>query len=158
MKSLLSILAAPLLLTACDAEVRTPANGDEKVALSADANGSVKFDMPFAKGNLKLPNAMMASGDFDIDGVTLPKGSRMTGFNLNAGDGNEARVDMSFIAPAPPAETGRYFLASFKDKGMQAAMSGGAIKGKTKDGSPFVMRLVPNGSGTRGTIELSTKS
>lgn len=150
----LGLIAPLLLLGACDAEVRTPAEGDEKVRIAADETGQVKFDLPFAKGGIKLPAAMMSEADLDIDGVKMIPGGKLTGFNVDAGEGSGAKVRLSFTAPVAPAEAQRYFVEGFGKQGVEARAADGVITGKTRKGDDFVMRLAPDGSGTKGTIEI----
>lgn len=157
MRMLLAV-ASLVVLTACDAEVRAPVQGEEKVTLAANADGRVSFDLPFAKGDIKLPAGLMENSNFDIDGVKMIPGGQMTGFNLNAGEGKQARINMTFSAPASPDEVKRYFIDQFKAQSIEAAMTADAIKGTTNDGSDFVMRFAPQGTGTNGTIEIVTNS
>lgn len=150
----LLLLALPLTLAACDVETRSPTTNDEKVSLKADADGRIAFNLPFAKGEVKLPAEMMRNSNFDIDGVKMIPGGHITGFNLDAQGEGAAKVNLSFEAPVTPAEVRSYFLDQFKEHGVAVAAAGEAISGASKDGTDFVMRFVPDGSGTKGTIEL----
>ncbi|MGE5562837.1 MAG: hypothetical protein ACM3ZV_05940 [Bacillota bacterium] len=147
--------SAPILLCAllgaCD--VHSSSGDGKNVTINADASGNIAFNVPFVKGQLKVPAGVMHNGDFDIDGVKLMPGSKMTGFNLDAHDKN-ATVEMAFTAPAAPDEVRAYFLDQFKQKGVEAAPAGDAISGKSKDGAPFVIHVTPNGTGSNGTIEI----
>ena len=75
------------LLAACNVHSKNPADGDENVSIHADESGHVSFNLPIAQGKVKLPEGMMHNGDFDIDGVKLMPGSKVTGFNLDAANG-----------------------------------------------------------------------
>ncbi len=55
----IAALTPLLLLAACKAEVREPAAGDETVQMRADADGRVAFNLPFAKGEIKLPTGVI---------------------------------------------------------------------------------------------------
>lgn len=143
-----------LLLTACKAEVREPAAGDERVQMKADADGRVAFNLPFAKGEIKLPTGVMSNANFDIDGVKMMPGATLTGFNLDAGNDQPGKVNFTFTAPASPEEVKSYFVEQFKAQGVEAALAADAIQGTTKDGATFLMRFAPQGSGTNGTIQL----
>ena len=152
-----AVLALPLLLAGCDVETRNPAQGDNKVSLNADASGNVAFDFPFAEGRIKLPAGMMENSDFDLDGVKLMPGAKMTGFRVDA-DNGPAKVDLSFTAPLPPAEARNYFVQQFEEKGVSAAAAGDSISGTSKDGTAFVIRFAgADGGTTNGTIELRPK-
>jgi hypothetical protein len=135
---------------------KSPADGDENVSIKADENGQVAFDVPFANGQFKLPEGAMHKGNFDIDGVKLPPGSSMTGFNLDAHD-KGATVDMGFTAPGAPDQVRSYFLDQFKQKGVEASASGDGVSGKSKDGSLFTIHLQPAGGGSQGKIEIQSK-
>ena len=154
MRALL-ICLLPLAATACDIDAKMPAEGGkEKVAITANADGNVKFDLPIAKGEIKLPAAMMANSDFDIDGVKMVPGGKITGFNVNAGEDQGAKVDLSFTAPTAPAAVRGYFLEQFKAKGIDAEATGEGVSGTTKDGDRFSMSFAPQGSGTQGSIRI----
>jgi hypothetical protein len=143
-----------LLLAACEAEVRAPAGNDETVQMKADADGRVAFNLPFAKGELKLPAGIMSNADFNIDGVKIMPGAESTGFNLDAGKGNPGKVNLTFTAPASPEKVKTYFLDQFRAQGVEAAMVADAVQGTTKSGGTFLMRFAPAGGGTTGTIAL----
>lgn len=146
-----------LLLAACKGEVREPAAGDEKVQMTADADGKVAFNLPFAKGEIKLPTGVMSNANFDIDGVKMMPGAKLTGFNLDAGDNQPGKVNFTFTAPASPEQVANYFLEQFRAKGMEAKVNADLLQGTTSDGDRFQMRFAPQGSGTSGTIMLESK-
>ena len=79
-----------------------------------------------------------------------------TGFNVDAADHN-ATVEMSFTAPASPDEVRSYYIGQFKKQGLEVALAGDAIAGKTKDGSPFTIQVGPAASGSRGKIVIQDK-
>jgi hypothetical protein len=154
---LLAGLALPLLFTGCDAEVGEAAERREKVTIAADADGQVRFDLPFAKGNIKLPAAMMGHSDFDIDGVKMFPGGKITGFNVDAQEG-KADVNLAFTAPAAPAEVRSYFLKEFEAKGVDAEAKGEGIEARSKEGDTFTMAFAPQGSATQGSIRILAKN
>ena len=143
-----------LLLSGCDADVTLPPKDSGAVQMKADADGRVAFNLPFAKGEIKLPAAMMAEGKLNLDGVQLPEGSKMSGFNLDAKDGQPAKVNLSFKAPMQPEAVKQHFLQQFSKEGVQAEVAGDAIQGTTKEGTKFALRLTPDGGGTSGTISI----
>lgn len=153
MLKLLAVMSL-LMLAACEAEVKAPVAGDETVQMSADADGRVAFNLPFAKGEVKLPTGALSNANFDIDGVEMMPGAKLTGFNLDAGAQQPGKVNFTFSAPAAPAAVAAYFTEQFRAKGVEAAAVGDAIQGTTKDGGRFLMRFAQQGSGTSGTIEL----
>lgn len=153
----IAALTPLLLLAACKAEVREPATGDESVQMKADADGRVAFDLPFAKGEIKLPTGAFSNANFDIGGVKMMPGAKMTSFNLDAGGDRPGKINFTFTAPATPDEVSRYFVEQFRAKGMEASAQAGSLQGKTAEGDNFQMRFAPQGSGTNGTIVIDTK-
>jgi len=151
MKSV-ALLALFPLLAACHVQSKDAAKSDENVSINADGSGQVAFDLPFAKGEVKLPGSIMAKGNLDIDGVKLMPGSKMTGFSLHGGD-KGSTVHMTFTAPQSPDEVRAYFLDEFKAKGLHAQLSGDAVTGTSKDGSPVTIHVEQAGSGSQGTID-----
>jgi hypothetical protein len=151
-----TILLLVPLLAACDVHTKNPANGDDNVSINADSSGQVAFNFPFAKGEVKLPAAMMHNGHFDIDGVKLMPGSSVTGFNLDSRN-DHSIVDVSFTAPASPDQVRSYFLDQFKQKGVEAELAGDAVTGKSKDGDPFTIQVGPAATGSQGKITIQDK-
>ncbi|WP_300974357.1 hypothetical protein [Sphingomonas sp. LHG3406-1] len=149
---------ALLVLASCDAEMTTPAEGDEKVKMAADADGRVSFDMPFAKGEIKLPAKMLAETDFNIDGVKMVPGGTITGFNLDADKNQPARVNLTFAAPTSPEAVKAYFVEQFRAKEMELKETAEGLSGVSKEGDKFLMTFVPQGSGTSGSIRIDSQS
>jgi hypothetical protein len=142
-------------LAACDMHTKKPVDGDEKVNIKADESGQVTFDVPFASGKVKLPAGSLTGSDFDIDGVKMIPGGTITSFNLDAGD-KGGTVSFGFKAPAPADEVRAYFADQFSKKGVEAAVVGDSVTGKTKDGEPFVVRVEPAAQGSQGTITIQS--
>ena len=149
------LLLVPLL-AGCNVHSRNPANGDENVSIHADDSGHIAFNLPIAEGQVKVPTSMMHNGNFDIDGVKLMPGSSVTGFNLDAHD-HGATVDMSFTAPASPDAVRAYFVDQFKKQGVEAALAGDSVTGKSKDGNPFAIQVRPAPNGSQGKIVIQDK-
>lgn len=144
------------LLAACNVHSKNPAAGDSDVTIKADESGNVAFDLPFVKGQMKVPSGFMHNGDFDIDGVKLPPGSSVTGFSVFARD-KGSTVNMSFNAPTSADETRSYFVDQFKKQDVEAALAGDAVTGTTKDGDPFTIEVSPTGNGSQGKIVIQDK-
>ena len=149
------LLLVPML-AACNMHSKNPADGDENVSIHADESGHIAFNLPIAEGKLKVPASIMHDGNFDIDGVKLMPGSSVTGFNVDAANDN-ATVDMSFTAPASPDEVRSYYVDQFKKQGVEVALAGDAVAGKSKDGSPFTIQVSPAASGSQGKIVIHDK-
>ena len=152
MRSLALLVLVPLV-AGCNVDTKYPKDGDENVMINASENGQVTFNVPFASGQVKLPEGMMKDGDIDIDGVKMIPGGTMSGFNVDAGD-KGATVHLAFKAPGSPDNVRAYFLEQFKAKGVVAAASGTAVSGTTRDGNPFVIDVEPVGQGSQGTITI----
>jgi hypothetical protein len=148
-------LALPLL-AGCNVHSKNPANGDENVTIQADENGSIAFNLPIAEGKLKVPAGFMHNGNFDIDGVKLPPGSSVTGFSVFARD-KGSTVNMSFNAPGSPDQVRSYFVDQFKKQGVEAALAGNAVSGKSKDGNSFTIEVSPGANGSHGKIVIEDK-
>ena len=144
------------LLAGCNVQSKNPADGDENVSIHADESGHVSFNVPFARGQVKLPEGAMNSGEFDIDGVKMIPGGTITGFNLDAGH-EGGTVHFAFKAPASPENVRAYFVDQFRRKGVKAAVAGSSVSGETKDGDPFTISVEPVGQGSQGTIRIQSK-
>jgi hypothetical protein len=152
------VLLTPLaLLGGCNVHSKNPADsGDENVTINADENGSVAFNLPFVKGEVKVPSGFMHNGNFDIDGVKLMPGSQVAGFSVFAAD-KGSTVNMTFTAPAPPDGVRSYFVDQFRKQGVEAAIAGDSVSGKSKDGSPFTIQVGPAASGSQGKIVIHSE-
>jgi len=147
------LLVLPLLAS-CNVDTKYPANGDEHVAINADDSGKVSFNLPFASGEVKLPQSMMHNGDVDIDGVKLMPGSKVTGFSVMADEGKKSTVNIAFSAPKPPAEVRSYFASEFARQGAQTAVSGDSVTATTKKGDEVAITVAPEGAGSAGKIAI----
>lgn len=145
------------VLAACHVQGKDAGASDDNVSINADGNGKVAFDLPFAKGEVKLPAAMTSKGNIDIDGVKLMPGSKVTGFSLFGGD-KGSTVHMAFTAPQSADEVRAYFLDQFRRKGLDAKATAEGINGTAKDGSPVVIKVSAAGSGSQGTIDARDKN
>jgi len=153
-RSILLVVAA--LLGGCNVHSQNPANDNGHVTIKADDSGNIAFNLPFVEGQVKVPASFMHDGNFDIDGVKLPPGSSVTGFSVFAQD-KGSTVNMSFTAPASADAARSYFVDQFRKKGVEVALAGDAVSGKTKDGSPFTIQVGPAASGSQGKIVIQSK-
>jgi hypothetical protein len=64
---------------------------------------------------------------------------------------------MTFTAPASPDQVRSYFVDQFRKQGVDAAIAGDAVSGKSKDGNPFVIEVSPAANGSQGRIEIQDK-
>jgi len=134
---------------------KNPANDNGTVTINASDSGQVEFNLPFVSGSVKLPEGVMHNGNFDIDGVKMVPGGKITGVSVFAAD-KGSNVDIAFSASTPPDQTRAYFLDQFKQKGAQVALAGNAITGKTKDGDAFTINVGPAAQGSQGMIAIKS--
>lgn len=144
------------LLAGCNVHSKNPADGDDNVSIHADQSGQIAFNLPIAEGKLKIPGNFMHEGDVDIDGVKMMPGSTLTGFNLDSHN-EVSNVQMSFTSTASPDEVRSYYVDQFKKQGVEAAIAGDAITGKSKDGGPFTIQVSPAANGSQGKIVIQDK-
>lgn len=147
-----AFLALPLVLAGCNVHSKDKADGDDNVSIAGDAGGNISFDVPFAKGQLKIPEGFVHGGDVDIDGVKLMPGSQVTNFSMNSRD-KVSNVVIDFTSPQAPDQVRAYFVDQFRKQGAEAAVSADIVTGKSKDGNPFTIQVTPSGSGSQGKIQ-----
>jgi hypothetical protein len=135
-------------------DVSTDAKSEEgsTVAISADSEtGKVSFKVPGIDANVTLPKTMMDETRFDIDGVKLYPGSKVSKVNVNAdetGLGSEANVKIGFNAPAGTEKVRAWFAKGFAEKGIKATPTPTGFTGVTADGDAFTLSLVATAQGT----------
>ena len=160
----LSLLAPALLLAACDQSgagttmsIDAGAGADNGFAATVSNQGEVAINSPVFSGKLKLPKLDMDAEDFDMNGVHLYPGSRITGIDVQSrgtGDGKgDGRVRVSFDSPAAPHAVLGWFQERLNHAGFKVAPDRSNLTGTTDDNKPFRMELAPAGENkARGTI------
>lgn len=171
-------LATPaLLLSACSEsttaekkvegeveQVTINAKGEDggAVTITADSKGSrIKIDGDGVHINADLPgiDGLDVGSDFDIDGVRLYPGAKITSVNVNADagkpEGKQGQVDFGLAAPAAPATVLNWYTKAFAAKGIATTTKGGTLTGTSKDGDAFAIELAPEGTGSKGKIRVS---
>ena len=145
MRAFLLLTIATLPLAACD--IQKSSKDDKTVTFNASENGAVAFQVPGVKGKIKLPGAIMAHGDMDIDGVKLLPGS-----HIGSVRAEDKVVSIGFTSPNSVAEVRDYYAKQFADKGVTATLAGNKFSGTTEDGDAFTLDLVEADGKTAGTI------
>jgi hypothetical protein len=165
-----AILLPALALVACsDADNRSGADfnitGDfsnrSDVAITADSDtGKVGVKLPGFEAKLNLPKAMLDKSNFELDGVKLFPGSKVTAVNVDAGsESKDNSVRIAFSAPAKPGIVRDWFVKAFTDKSVSVTPNAAGLSGTDKDGSPFTMTLADSGGDvTTGTIVMTDQS
>jgi hypothetical protein len=120
-------------------------NGDGSVLAGFDGNGEASIDTPFFKGKVTLPNVKL-----DMNGVHLYPGSTIGSVNITAKNKPDAEEDghvrVAFTSPASPAAVRDWFKTKLTSAGFTLTAEGNGLTGKTNEGEPFALDLVPNGS------------
>lgn len=155
MRNLALVAVAALALAGCGEKEKKAANPtgvavwDDGKPAAAESGDKGKFAMNLPGFDLKmdLPQAMFDKSDFEIDGVKLYPGSKITAMAIaKPKSGGEANVDIGFVAPADPAAVRAYFVKAFGDR-LETGAADGALSGETSDGDVFTIDLAPAANG-----------
>ena len=168
----LAFLIPPMmLLAACGSEEKKADEGTQ-VSINADGDGGgVKIRTGKDGGNLKIGGEGVAidvdipdfvdldiESDFDIDGVKLYPGSKVTKVDVDANDKNgadKATVKLGFTSPAAPTKAADWMAGEFAKKGVKVTRSGDTLAGKDKDGADFRINFVPDGANAKGEVVIT---
>lgn len=164
-----SLLILPLmLLAACGQGDRDQANaGGAEININAgDKDGGVQITS--GKGGSKLAikgdgvdldfdlpdfSKIDVAADFDIDGVKLYPGSKVTSVNVDASDksgADKAIVKLGFTSPTTPAKAAAWMAGEFAKQKVRVTRSGDTLTGKSEDGDDFTIRFSPDGANAKG--------
>ncbi|WP_219892331.1 hypothetical protein [Aquisediminimonas profunda] len=154
-RSILLSTLAVLALSACGSR-DDGKDKDGVVAINADSKtGKVDVKLPGFSANLNLPKIMLDHSNFDLDGVKLYPGSKVRGVVVNAGEGDKAKVRVSFESPADQGKVKDWFKSAFGEHEVAFSETQTGFSGKTNDGDAFVLTLTPKGeAATSGTIDI----
>jgi hypothetical protein len=152
----LLVLALPIaLLAACDGKDGTAItlNADSaegNVVASIGSNGQMALNAPGISGSIKLPAIKLDADDFDMNGVHLYPGSKISGMNIDGHDrpgrDDDGQVKVSFESPASPGTVRDWFARKFSDAGFKVTPSASGLTGTTEEGKPFRLDLAPKGT------------
>ena len=165
----LAFLIPPMmLLAACGSEEKKTGEGAEVSINAGDEHGGVQIKTGKDGGNIKIGGDGAAidinipdfvdldiESDFDIDGVKLYPGSKVTKVDVDANDKNgadKAVVKLGFTSPAAPTKAADWMAGEFAKKGVKVTRSGDALAGKDKDGSDFKINFAPDGTNAKGEV------
>jgi hypothetical protein len=162
---LVPALAPLLTLAACDSggtgtSISFTGNTDDGNGGGATMNGAtgeVKVDVPGFQGSFKLPKIQMTADNFDLNGVHLPPGSKIRGFNVDAGESakDDGKVTVAFDAPTDAAGVRSWFNERLPKAGYAVHADGSGLVGTTDDKKPFVLKLDEGDAGhAKGTITI----
>ncbi len=160
-----------LALTACGSnaddgktgtDISIDAVSDEGNPIKASSDGKtgeVAINLPGFKANIAMPKINLDADNFDIDGVKLYPGSKVTSMKVEALGGNKdsGNVRISFDAPAAPDVVKAWFLEKMSDnKKFAVSTTPTGLTGTNKDGDPFTLDLQPGEAGhSIGSIAIS---
>jgi len=165
----LAFLIPPImLLAACGSEEKKSGEGTE-ISINAEGDGGgVKIQTGKDGGKIKIGGDGAAididvpdfvdldiESDFDIDGVKLYPGSKVTKVDVDANDKNgadTATVKLGFTSPAAPTKAADWMAGEFAKKGVKVTRSGDTLAGKDKDGADFRINFVPDGATAKGQV------
>ena len=170
-----SILILPALVLAGCGDSNTAGKGDEPnvdiaiggadgddVSVKADEKGgsvSINADGVSIKADIPGLDDLDIKSDFDIDGVKLYPGAKITSFKLGADaskpEGEQGIVRFGLSAPAAPAVVLDWYVKAFAAKGVATTLKGSALTGTSKDGDDFTFTLTPDGTGSKGEVKIS---
>ena len=157
-----------MLLAACGSEEKKSGEGTEVSINAGDEHGGVQIKTGKDGGNLKIDGGGAAididipdfvdldiESDFDIDGVKLYPGSKVTKVDVDAVDksgADKATVKLGFTSPAAPTKAADWMASEFAKKGVKVTRSGDTLAGKDKDGADFRITVAPDGATAKGEV------
>lgn len=110
------------------------------------------------EGKFKLPEGIDADNEFELNGIGRYPGSRLTGVDVKALDGDpetNARVRLAFTAPGKADTVADWYEKAFAGKGRTVLRNGTTLSTTTSEGKPMVMALRDGDGGVaRGTVTI----
>jgi hypothetical protein len=163
MRALL-ILAPALLLAGCGSKEASKEDGTQisinggesgnSFSANMGKDGKVSIDAPGFKMDVNLPKVQFDAGDFDINGVSLPTGSKITSMNI-AGNGDvdkKGAVRVAFTSPVGTAAVREWFQGKLATKGFKLTASGDNLAGTTDEGKAFSLTTKANGAAAKSVL------
>lgn len=122
-----------------------------------DSGGKLSLRLPGGlEGKIDLPEGMAPDTRFDLDGIGRYPGARLDRVNVDAAKraaGNEVRVELGFIAPAPAGTVAGWYQEKLAAKGRPVTRAGNALVTATQDGDRMELRFADAGPGqSRGQV------
>ena len=168
-----AFLIPPMMLLAACGQGEEKKDKTEVSINAGDEHGGVQIKTGKDGGNIKIGGDGAAidinipdfvdldiESDFDIDGVKLYPGSKVTTVNVDANDKNgadKAVVKLGFTSPAAPTKAADWMAGEFAKKGVKVTRTGDTLAGKDKDGADFTIKFGPDGANAKGDVVI-TKS
>jgi hypothetical protein len=152
-------IVLPLLLAACGGGEGTEISlnvSDPQAPFNASASkdGTVAIDAPGFKGAIKLPKIQLDAGDFNVNGVHLPPGSKIGALNITGSPGDD-RVRVAFTSPIAPAAVREWFQPKLTAQGFTLSVQGDKLTGTTDEGKPFTLNSRAEGTGSQSELVIA---
>lgn len=156
----LMILAPALLLAACGSNdgkadgTQISINGGaggNSFSAGMGKDGRVAIDVPGFEANIDLPKIRLDAGDFDINGVSLPAGSKISSMNI-AGNDTDGALRVAFTSPVTTAAVREWFQGKLAAKGFTLVANGDDLTGTTDDGKAFSLATKAAGDGRSESV------
>ena len=168
----LAFLIPPMMLLAACGSEEKKSGDDTEISINAEGDGGgVKIQTGKDGGKIKIGGDgggididvpdfvdLDIESDFDIDGVKLYPGSKVTKVDVNATDKNgvdTATVKLGFTSPAAPTKAADWMAGEFAKKGVKVTRTGDTLAGKDKDGADFRINFVPDGATAKGEVVIT---
>lgn len=158
---LLGLVIAAAPLAGCGDKTGTSftlnaSDNDGNATVSADGKtGQVALDVPGFSGKIDLPKVQLDANDFDMNGVHLYPGSKVTTMNIDAKN-HQGAVHVGFDSPADPNVVRNWFQQKLTAVGYTLHADGNGLTGTTDDKKPFSLQLTPDGNGrAKGELTVS---
>ncbi|MFD1788166.1 hypothetical protein ACFSC3_11335 [Sphingomonas floccifaciens] len=154
------ILAPALLLAACGSNGGSSDEGTQISIKGSDGNGfsanlgkdgKVAVDLPGFKANIDLPKVQLDAGDFTLNGVNLPEGSRITNMDVSGNNG-DGGVKVNFTSPVGTAAVRDWFQGRLASEGFSLKADGNDLSGTTDDGKAFRLTTKDVGGGKSESV------
>ena len=167
----LAFLIPPMILLAACGQEKETTEATEVSINAGDEHGGVQIKTGKDGGNIKIGGDGAAididipdfvdlniEDDFDIDGVKLYPGSKVTKVDVDANDKNgadTATVRLGFTSPAAPTKAADWMAGEFAKKGVKVTRTGDTLAGKDKDGADFRIEFAPDGTNAKGEVVIT---
>ncbi|SOB86466.1 hypothetical protein SAMN06297144_1571 [Sphingomonas guangdongensis] len=116
-------------------------------------DGTIAIKAPGFSGAIDLPKIQLDAGNFDIDGVRLPEGSKIR--NLNVVDrGEKEAVEVRFSSPVAPGAVLEHFRGRLAGKGYTLTTNGAALTGTTDEGKSFRLSSRGGAGGSESVLSI----
>lgn len=154
----LMILIPALMLAACGSNDRAgdgtqiSIDGGNSFSAGVGKDGKVSIDAPGFKANIDLPKIQLDAGDFDINGVSLPSGSKITNMNIAGKGEDDGGVKVAFTSPVGTAAVREWFQGKLAAEGFKLTATGDNLSGTTEKGKAFTLTTKPAGNGASESV------